>query len=32
MHVVMANTKPERVNAMFMLRWLLLNTAGLLSP
>lgn len=31
MHV-MANTKPERVNAMFMLRWLLLITAGLLSP
>lgn len=31
MHV-MANTKLERVNAVCMLRWLLLATAGLLSP
>lgn len=28
----MANTKPGRVNAMFMLRWLLVTTARLLSP
>ena len=31
MHI-MANTKPGRVNAMFVLRWLLVTTARLLSP